>query len=36
VVLLVEGGEDGLNKAVGLVKNLKGEPRAEVPRHHLS
>jgi len=36
VVLLVEGREEALNKAVEAVKGVKGEPGVEVPRHHLS
>lgn len=36
VVLLIEGYEDGLQKAVAAVEAVKGEPGAEVPRHHLS
>jgi hypothetical protein len=36
VVILIEGYEDNLNKAVEAVKAVKGEPMVEVPRHHLS
>jgi hypothetical protein len=36
VVLLVEGREENLNKAVEVVKRVKGEPGVQVPRHHLS
>ena len=36
VVLLIEGYESHLEQAIRLVKDLKGEPRAEVPRHQLS
>jgi len=36
VVLLLEGYEENLDKAVGVVEALKGEPQIEVPRHHLS
>jgi hypothetical protein len=36
IVLLIEGYEENLNKAVEVVKAVKGEPKTEVPRHHLS
>ncbi|OFV85181.1 MAG: hypothetical protein A2W26_09880 [Acidobacteria bacterium RBG_16_64_8] len=36
VVLLLEGDDDGLDRAIRLVEGLKGEPKMDVPRHHLS
>ena len=36
VVLLLEGDTDGLDKALRIIQSLKGEPKIEVPRHHLS
>jgi len=36
VVLLIEGYEEGLSKAVALVNAVKDEPPTVVPRHHLS
>ncbi len=36
VVILVEGYKENLDKAVEVVQAVKGEPRVEVPRHHLS
>jgi hypothetical protein len=36
VILLLEGGEENLNEAIEVVRRVKGEPRVEVPRHHLS
>jgi hypothetical protein len=36
VVLLLEGYEENLAKAIAIVNEVKGEPSAEVPRHHLS
>lgn len=36
VVLLLEGYEENLNAAVEAVNGVKGEPKTEVPRHHLS
>jgi hypothetical protein len=36
VVLLVEGYEENLNKAITIVGAVKGEQSAQVPRHHLS
>jgi hypothetical protein len=36
VVLLLEGPENNLTKAIEAVERVKGEPRVEVPRHHLS
>lgn len=36
VILLLEGTEENLARAVGLVESVKGEPRIEVPRHQLS
>jgi hypothetical protein len=36
VVLLLEGREENLNEAVDVVRRVKGEPRVDVPRHHLS
>lgn len=36
VVLLLEGSEERLNEAVEVIRQVKGEPRLEVPRHHLS
>jgi hypothetical protein len=36
VVLLVEGYEENLERAVAVVQGVKGEPGVEVPRHHLS
>lgn len=36
VVLLLEGGEQDLKRAVEVVGAVKGEPGTEVPRHHLS
>lgn len=36
VVILAEGYEENLNAAVEAVKAVKGEPKIEVPRHHLS
>jgi len=35
-ILLLEGYEENLNEAVEAVKAVKGEPKTEVPRHHLS
>ncbi|MCL5736890.1 MAG: hypothetical protein M1274_15195 [Actinobacteria bacterium] len=36
VILLLEGYEENLDKAIEVVKAVKGEPKTEVPRHHLS
>jgi hypothetical protein len=36
VILVLEGTEDNLDRAVRLVESVKGEPRIEVPRHQLS
>jgi hypothetical protein len=36
VVLLLEGRAENLEKAVEVVKGVKGEPGVQVPRHHLS
>jgi hypothetical protein len=36
VVLLVEGYEDQLSRAIEIVDAVKDEPAAQVPRHHLS
>lgn len=36
VVLLIEGYQENIDKAVEVVEAVKGEPKAEVPRHHLS
>jgi hypothetical protein len=36
VVLLIEGYEEDIKKAVEVVQAVKGEPRVEVPRHGLS
>ncbi len=36
VVLLMEGYQEQLDKAVEIVQSVKGEARVEVPRHHLS
>ncbi len=36
VILLVEGTEEGLNTAIEAIRGVKGEPRVQVPRHHLS
>jgi hypothetical protein len=36
VILLVEGTEENLERAVRLVESVKGEPKIEVPRHQLS
>jgi hypothetical protein len=36
VVLLIEGYEENLAKAIEVAQAVKGEPKVEVPRHHLS
>lgn len=36
IVLLLEGTEESLNEAIKVIDQVKGEPRVEVPRHHLS
>ena len=36
VILLLEGREESLNEAVDVIRQVKGEPAVEVPRHHLS
>ena len=36
VILLLEGYQENLDKAVGIVEGVKGEPKIEVPAHQLS
>jgi hypothetical protein len=36
VVLLLEGYQENLDRAIEVVQAVKGEARVEVPRHHLS
>jgi hypothetical protein len=36
VILLLEGYKDNFEKALQIVQSVKGEPKIEVPRHHLS
>ena len=36
VVLLLEGHREALDKALDCVRGVKGAPKIDVPRHHLS
>jgi len=36
VAVLLERCKENLDKAIAAVEAVKGEPKSEVPRHHLS